>query len=65
MKFIDEHSAMNVDYAAILRNRGNNVAREAREWLWIAADVIQTLQHRIRCGDWPKPIEEAVNDPAE
>jgi len=65
MKFIDEHSAMNVDHAAILRNRGNNVAREAREWLWIAADVIQTLQHRIRHGDWPKPIEEDLYDPAE
>lgn len=53
---MDEHTAMNTDHAAILRNRGNNVAREAREWLWHAADVIEALQHRVRHGEWPRPV---------
>ena len=52
---MDEHIAMS-DLGQILRNRANNYGAVAREYLILAAEAIECLQHRVRYGEWPKPV---------
>lgn len=52
---MDEQKAMS-DLGPLLRNRANNDGRLAREYLILAAEAIECLQHRIRYGDWPRPV---------
>jgi hypothetical protein len=52
---MDENKVMS-DLGAVLRNRANNDGRLSREYLILAAEAIEMLQHRVRYGDWPKPV---------
>jgi hypothetical protein len=50
---MNEQQAMS-DLGPILRNRSNNVASVARDYLILAAEAIEYLQHRVRHGEWPQ-----------
>lgn len=46
----------NADLPAILLNRANNIGGACADLLRIAAGRIEKLEHRIRHGDWPRPL---------